>query len=319
MGKTGKISSIKKEYRNNGSLEASLSNAGYGRFPGTGVRFVPYKEANGEYRTGLNVDSNQMKRLKLVDKKAYDEEYERISKLREHFESIAGVDLGPRSDYYSKIFDDRAVAKANIVRLKEGDNMFHLEDIWQAITYEWIKVHPLIASSYAAYERGEYPSNTQFYVNDENIEEDRKYKKKIVINKAIGILDSLSVEKRKKVARLLGLPVTDNSKEVVVYNALDTFIKASEIKDGENKGMNPVELFSKFAGMEDKLINMKDLVNQALKNTIYRTTRGGRITEGNVEIAKSKEELVEFLLNPENQDDLLALQEKLKRKKILVV
>lgn len=316
MGKIGKISSIKKEYnRNTGSLEASLASNGYSRFPGTGVRFVPYKEPNGEYRTGLNVKAPYMERMKKTHPENYKLEVERITALKQRLEEESGLDLNPRSDYYTQIFNDRVAIKADIVRLKEGDNVFDLDDWRKAITYEWLRVHPLIASSYQAWEKGEYPANTQFYVNDENIEEEIKYKKKVAINKAISSLDALSLDKRKKVARLLGLPVSDNSKEQTVYNLLDTFIKQQEIKTGDWKGGNPVDLFVKFATMDDTLVAAKDLVDQAIKHSIYRITKGGRITEGGQEIAKTKEELVDFLLDEKNQDDLFALQEKLKLKK----
>jgi hypothetical protein len=320
MGKTGKISSIKKEYnRNNGSLEASLAVNGYSRFPGTGVRFVPYKEPNGSYRTGLDTEALYLDKLKKVSPENYKLEVERITELRKRLEKELGIDLGPRSEYYSQIFNDRVNIKAEIVRMKEGDNVFDLENAFKTITYEWLRVHPLIASSYQAYERGEYPSNTQFFVNDENIEEDLKYKKKTLINRAIGTLENLTLEKRKKVARLLGLPVSDSSKEQFVYNLLDTFIKQSDIKTGDFKGGNPVDMFTKFAALDDKIISAKDIVDQAIKHSVYRITKGGRITEGGQEIAKDKQELVDMLLDDKNQDDLFALQEKLKMKKAVLV
>lgn len=317
MGKSGKISSIKKEYnRNNGSLEASLAANGYSRFPGTGVRFVPAKENNNiDYKTGLNVNAPYMERMKKTHPENYKLEFARITELKEDLERRSGVKLDPTSLYYKDIFNDKAAVKAQIVRCKEGDNVFDFEDVFAQITYEWLRVHPLIASSYTAYERGEYPANTQFYVNDDNIEEELKYKKKTLINKATGKLDSMSLEKRKKVARLLGLPVSDNSKEVFVYNLLDSFIKQAEIKVGELKGGNPVDLFNKISDLDDKILTVKDIVDQALKHTIYRTSKGGRITEGGQEIAKDKNDLVDFLLNDKNQEDLLVLQEKLKTKK----
>lgn len=317
MGRTGKISSIKKEYnRNNGSLEASLAANGYSRFPGTGVRIGPAKEANGlDYKTGLNENAPYLKKLPEEERVIKQKE---IRELRERLEEELGVDLGPRSNFYTDMHNDRAIIKANTYLLKEGDNVFDLDDARAYITYSWLKVHPIIASSYEAWQRGEYPATTQFFVNDENIEEELKYKKKVLINKAIGTLEALSLEKRKKVARLLGLPVSDNSKETFVYNLLDSFIKQTEVSTGEFKGSNPVDLFNKFAEMDDKLVATKDLVDQALKHSIYRMTKGRRITEGGQEIAKDKEELVQFLLDDKNQDDLLALQEKLKSKKAMM-
>lgn len=312
MGKVGKISSIKKDYdRNTGSLEASLAANGYSRFPGTGMRIEVYKEPNGDFRTGLNPKASYLSKL---DKESLEAEQARITELKNKLEMASGMDLGPRSEFYTERYNPNRQYKAEIWRLKEGDNIFDLEDVWSAIAYEWIKVHPMIASSYSAYERGEYPSSTQFYVNDDNVEEEIKYKKKTLINKAIRTLDDLSLDRRRKVARLLGLPVTENSKEMFVYNLLDTFIKQSEIQVGEYKGSNPIDLFNKFAKMDDKLVDVKDLVSQALKHSIYRTTKGGRITEGGAEIAKDKEDLVSFLMLDKNQDDLLALKDKLTAK-----
>lgn len=317
MGKSGKISSIKKEYNmNSGSIEASLAANGYSRFPGTGVRFEVYKEANGKYRTGLDENALYLTKLPAEERQL---QINRIRETRARLEEATQMDLGPTSPYYKDRYNENLQFKAQITRLKEGDNVFNLDDPFQEVTYEWLRVHPMIASSYTAYERGLYPSNTQFFVNDENIEEELKYKKKTLINKAIMTLEALSLEKRKKVARLLGIPVTDNSKEMFVYNALDSFIKQSEIKDGDNKGANPIDLFNKFASMDNKIVDVKDLVAQAIKHSIYRTTKGGRITEGGQEIANNKDELVEFLLSDKNQDDLLALKDKLKVKKSTLV
>ena len=39
----------------------------------------------------------------------------------------------------------------------------------------------------------------------------------------------MTPEKKKKVARLLGLPVTDDTKEEVVYNKVDNMLKQSEV------------------------------------------------------------------------------------------
>ncbi len=320
MGRSGKISSIKKEYnRNNGSLEASLAMNGYSRFPGTMVRMVPYKEpTTGAYRTGLDPDALYIKRLKDRDPESGKAEADRVAALRKELEDVTGLDLSPRSEFYTQIFNDRIDMKVQTVRLKEGDNVFDLTVPMEAITYAWLRVHPLVAASYQAYERGEYPANTQFYVNDTNVEEELQYKKRTLINKAIIELDAMSLDKRKKVARLLGLPVTDNSKEIFVYNLLDAFIKEVEIKSGDFKGSNPIDLFNRFNKMDEVLLTAKDLVEQAIRHSIYRITKGGRITEGKTEIAKSKEELVDFIMDKKNQDDLFALQEKLKMKKALL-
>ena len=134
----------------------------------------------------------------------------------------------------------------------DGDNLFDLDNPYQELTFAWLRVHPTIASSYEAWVRGDYPAETQFYVVDDEVENAIVYKKKQLINKAIIKFDAMSVDKKKKVARLLGLPVTDDSKEEFVYNLVDNVLKQSEFKDGQYQGLNPVEVFNRFAEMNDR-------------------------------------------------------------------
>ena len=55
MGKTGKISTIKKEYTTSRlqTMQQGLAARGLTRIPGTGVFKYPYKELDGQNRTGL--------------------------------------------------------------------------------------------------------------------------------------------------------------------------------------------------------------------------------------------------------------------------
>ena len=129
----------------------------------------------------------------------------------------------------------------------------------------------------------------------------------------------MSVEKKKKVARLLGLPITDNSQEEMVYNLVDNLLKQSEFKDGQYQGLNPVEVFNRFAELKDDLLHIKDLVKQALAHSLYRKKPNGRIYMGELEVAVDEEELVRYLSNEDNQDDLLMIEQKLKGKKLAAI
>jgi hypothetical protein len=189
----------------------------------------------------------------------------------------------------------------------------------QELAFAWLRVHPTIASSYQAWERGEYPADTQFYVVDDEIENAVLYKKKQLINKAIVKFDSMSNEKKKKVARMLGLPVSDETKDEVVYNLVDNLLKQTEFKDGKYSGLSPVEVFGRFADMKENLLHIKDLVKQALAHSIYRMKGNGKIYMGELEVAIDEEELVKYLANEDHQDDLLILEQKLKGKKLASV
>jgi hypothetical protein len=319
MGKTGKISTIKREYNSSQlqTMDSGLAQKGMTRIPGTGVFKYPYKELDGKYRTGLDPDAAYIRRIK--DDTERELEVERVTALKAKLESeIGDIDLGPRSKFWnyglSLSPDDQTHVQA--VKLMDGDNYFDLSNAFQEIAFSWLRVHPTIASSHQAWERGEYPAETQFYVVDDEIENAVIFKKKQLINKAIVKFDSMTPEKKRKVARLLGLPVSEDSKEEVVYNLVDNVLKQTEFKNGKYSGLNPVEVFNRFADMKESLLHIKDLVKQAVAHSIYRIKPNGKVYEGEFEIAKDEEDLIKFLADDDNQDELLVLEGKLKTKKL---
>lgn len=322
MGKTGKISTIKKDYNNSQlqTMQGGLSREGLTRVPGTGVFKYPYKEMDGQYRTGLNPDAAYIRRI--ADPTERELEIERVTELRKRLEyQLGDVDLGPRSKFWnyglSQGIDD--MMHVQPVKLLDGDNYFDFTNPMQELAFAWLRVHPTIASSYQAWERGEYPADTQFYVVDDEIENAVLYKKKQVINKAVVKFDSMSPDKKKKVARMLGLPVTEETKEEVVYNQVDNLLKQTEFKDGKYSGLSPIEVFNRFADMKDQLLTIKDLVKQAITHSIYRVKPNGKVYMGELEVAIDEEELVKYLADEDHQDDLLILEQKLKGKKLATV
>jgi len=322
MGKLGKISTLKKDYNNSQlqTMQGGLAAKGLTRIPGAGVFKYPYKELDGKYRTGLDPDASYIKRIQ--DPTERELEKERVTKLKKKLElELGDVDLGPRSSFWnyglSVSSDDNLHVQP--VKLMDGDNIFDLSNPLQELQFSWLRVHPTIASSYQAWERGDYPADTQFYVADDEIENAVLFKKKQLINKAIVKFDSMSPEKKKKVARLLGLPVTDNTTEESVYNQVDNLLKQTEFKNGKFSGLDPVKVFNQFADMKENLLNIKDLVKQALHHSIYRMKPSGKIYEGEYEVAIDEEELVKMLADDDNQDTLLTLEGKLKSKKIAAI
>ena len=322
MGKTGKISTIKREYNSSQlqTMDSGLAQKGMTRIPGTGVFKYPYKELDGKYRTGLDPDAAYIRRIQ--DPTERELEVERVTALRKRLENeIGDIDLGPRSKFWnyglSLSPDDQTHVQA--VKLMDGDNYFDLSNAFQEIAFSWLRVHPTIASSYQAWERGEYPADTQFYVVDDEIENAVIFKKKQLINKAIVKFDSMTPEKKRKVARLLGLPVSEDTKEEVVYNQVDNILKQTEFKNGKYSGLNPVEVFNRFADMKENLLHIQDLVKQAISHSVYRVKANGKVYEGEFEIAKDEQELIKFLADDDNQDELLVLEGKLKTKKLASV
>ncbi len=322
MGKLGKVSTIKKQYNSSQlqTMDSNLAQMGMTRIPGTGVFKYPYKELDGKYRTGLDPDAGYIKRIQDPTEKEL--EIERVKDLLTKLQAKLGdIDLGPRAKFWNYALSTGANDSLHVqpVKLLDGDNFYDLTQPLQELAFAWLRVHPTIASSYQAWERGEFPADTQFYVVNDDIENAIVYKKKQLINKAIIKFDSMTPEKKKKVARLLGLPVTDDTKEEVVYNQVDNMLKQSEVKSGSFKGLSPVEVFNRFADMKENLLHIKDLVKQAIQHSIYRVKPNGRVYEGEYEIAKEEEELIKFLADEDNQDELLTLEGKLKSKKLASV
>lgn len=320
MGKIGKISVIKKQFSTAGmqTMQTGLSQKGLTRVPGTGVFKYPYKELDGKYRTGLDPDAAYIKRIQ--DKTERDIEIKRVTELKKKLQNALGdIDLGPRADFwnYSKSTSVDDLSHVQPAKLLDGDNLYDLSQPLVELQFAWLRVHPTIASSLQAWERGEFPAETQFYVVDDEIENAVVFKKKQLINKAIAKFDEMSPDRKKKVARLLGLPVSDNSKEEVVYNLVDDVLKQSEFKAGEYKGLSTVEVFNRFANMQDSILHVKDLVKQAIAHSIYRMKPNGKITEGEYEVAMSEDELVKFLVDEDHQTDLVALEQKIKAKKLM--
>ena len=301
-------------------MQKGLAEKGLTRTPGTGVFKYPYKELDGKYRTGLDPDASYIKRIQDPTERQL--EIERVTKLKERLENaLGGIDLGPRSKFWNYGLSSSTNDQYHVqpVKLIDGDNYFDFNQTIQEISFSWLRVHPTIASSYQAWERGEFAADTQFYVVDDEIESKILYSKKQAINKAIIKFDDMTPEKKRKVARLLGLPVTENSKDEIVYNLVDNILKQTEFKTGNFQGLKPIEVFNRFADMKDNLLHIKDLVKQALTHSIYRTKPNGKIYEGEFEIAKDEEDLVKFLADDDNQDELLTLEGKLKTKKLAAV
>ena len=319
MGKLGKISTLKKEYNNSQlqTMQGGLSLRGLTRIPGTGVFKYPYKELDGKYRTGLDPEAAYIRRIS--DPLEREMETERVTNLKNKLQAALGdVDLGPRSSFWNYGMSTSSNDSLHVqpVKLLDGDNFFDLSIPLQELAFSWLRVHPTIASSYQAWERGEFPADTQFYVADEDIENAVMFKKKQLINKAIVKFDTMTPERKRKVARLLGLPVTDDTKEEAVYNLVDNVLKQTEFKNGKYQGLNPVEVFTRFADMKDNLLHIKDLVKQALTHSIYRARPNGKIYEGEFEVAKDEDDLIKLLADDDNQDLLLTLEGKLKTKKL---
>lgn len=327
MSRIAKISPLRKEFSNTfNTIDQQLAKHGFYRAPGTAVTVLPHKESSGKYRTGLDPEAPYLNNLSEEDKEA---EIKRIKADKARLEAALGMEgtgiLDPTSPFYnfaasSETLKKRFGSDMKVVPIKLGtdDMIFDLDgkDPMKEITWNWLCVNPRIAPSLDAYKQGKVPADVQYYIADEEAESKDIYRKNKAINEAIVAFNALAPSKRKQVARLMGLPVTEETKEEVVYNLIDQQLKEGEFKDGPNKGTSTVRLFNELIKTTDDRLKVKDLIEQALTHSVYRTGVNNKIMEGEVVASASKEDLVEHLLKTENQMELIALEKKLNNKKL---
>lgn len=322
MSRQGKIAVIPKTYSQNfKTFESSLAAAGYNRAPGTNRYFIPHLDRNGKYRTGLDENALYLQKLPKEEREI---EIKRIREDKARLEKALGVTgiLDSDSPFWnwaapaSKLEARFGVElRTDRVPLSNGDIIFDLSDPLKEITWNWLKVHPKIASSLEAYQRGDCDAECQYYVADEEAQNKATYSRKRIINKAIVDFEKLSPTKKKRIGRLMGLPVTEYTTEESVYNQMDTLLKETEFKSGEYKSLSPINIFNEIISLKDDILEVKDLIEEAIRYSVYRVSGNGKITEGGVDVAVSKTDLLEYLLNDKNQNDLIILKKKVNEKK----
>jgi hypothetical protein len=304
MGKIGRISPIKREYSkaSGQSLASSLAEKGMSMFPGTLKGMVPYKEKNGEYRTGLNPNALYIKAMPAEEAEI---EKVRVQAMFDEITAVTGLDLSPKSDYYAKMFDNHFsdTERAQYVKLQDQPNVFNLSIAQQAITFAWLRVHPEIAPTYNAWERGissvrcPVISSCQFFVDDVDFQTEVAYKQNMLVDKAVNSLINMSPTRQLKVAKLLTLPVSYNSKPEAIYNELTTYIKNTDTKGRRSSN---VTNFNTIALMEDENLDMRFRIKEAMDFNVYRTGKGGKIYEGETPIADDENDLIEYFSTPKN-------------------
>lgn len=325
--KTVKIAPIKKEYSATfKTVDQQLALHGHYRSPGTTVTILPHKEASGKYRTGLDEKALYLNNMSPEDRAA---EIKRIQADKPRLEEALGLKdsgiLDPTSPFYNFAASPEVLKKrfgtdikVSPVKLGSSEVIFSLQesDAMGEIMWNWLRVNPRIAPSLDAYNRKEVPADVQYYIVDDEAETKEIYNRKKTQNDAIVAFVALSPTLKKQISRLMGLPVTEDTKEEVVYNLMDSALKEPEFKKGPYKGTAPVRLFNDLIKTKEDRLYVKDIVEQALTHSVYRQLPGGKIVEGELTIAPSKEDLVENLLDDKNQMDLIALEKKLNNKKI---
>ena len=314
MTKVYKITSVINEDENPNTIGASLSREGYHRSPGALRGIPPDLESDGSYRTGMNPQAPYIKRMSPEEQeieKAY------VTNLLNKAAELYGVEtsyFNPKGDFYQKMVDKYMDTdlRCPYKKLRGGVNTFNVEEKKEdLVAYAYLRVNSRVAPSKDKIGTGEF-AQCEWFVEDGDLETDKSFKIKTVINKATRILDDLDGDRRKKVGRQLGLPITDDTTEAKTYDLIDTFIKESE-KRG-SKASNATN-FIKYAEMKDENLNIRDIIYQATIYNVLRKKSDGTYWRGENLFGKDYEAVVAKLVDIDNHEDLEAIENELFMKK----
>ena len=284
------------------SLEGSLFKEKLSRAPATTLAVTPALDAKGRVITGI--DETSLKFNAIRDEKDIEAARNTVKAIREELEFKKGEDLSIGSSFW-----ESEEMKYTPYQLKDGDNVFDMEDADQAINFYWLTQLPIIAPSLSAVESGEYGlTTTLFYVYDREDESKAEYEKRKTANEIVSKLNKLSEVKARKVAFMLNLKMSDTSDFADVYTALDDFIRLPKKQNSED----PVAAFRRVVYYTEKTLNVKYLIKNLLDQRIIKL-KGDILLEGDNILAKSMEDL-EIKLS--SDDELYEVyNNKLKRKK----
>ncbi len=326
--KTATIAPIVDEPGSEQNIKNSLLRAKSGprtRIPGTAKWMTPDRELTGKYRTGLDPDAAYINRID-IDKDRVAEK-ERVKALRKELEMQLGLTsngepdkgLGPYSEFWdhSKRTGDADNKHVTVIKLQDQDNVFNLEDPWQMMTFSWLSVSRRIASSLHAFKMGQFPG-AQFYVVNKKVENELSFKKKKEINKAIVVLDDLTPTRMLKIARAMGLPVTDDTKQEEAYKLIDDALKQTEFRSGDHKGANPIRVFMDYTNMPEDDLEVKDLAKQLISYNVLRRKDDG-LYRGEAKVADNIDKLIKMLKDEDQQEFRLVMDQQLKNKKLIAV
>ena len=286
-----------KEPSNMRTLEGSLYKEGYNFVPGTIRKFFPRVDSRGVIKTGL--DENSIRIRSIIDSTIREQEAERVKNLRMYYETLLDESLEPSSTFYNEI-------KEVGYNLEDGENIFNMDNPRDAVNFYWLMETEMIAPSLDHLESGKVSRTAvRFYVYDGEVETKSTFERKKKINSAISTLDNMSVIKRKKVQKLIGLGLSNLAGEEEVYNAIDEYLRTSS----NALGIDPITNFNKIVSLSDDLLEVKTLVKELIEASIVRV-KGGIIYEGEHIWAKSVEEFELFLADPKNTEAYEAFKEK---------
>jgi len=295
------IRPYRKEPANMRTLEGTLYKEGLSFVPGTVRKFFPRVDSRGIIRTGL--DENSIKIRTIEDETDRTQEFNRVQRLREYYESLLDESLEPSSTFYTEIKDTG-------YSLEDGDNIFNMENPREAVNFYWLLETEMIAPTIDHIDSGKMdPNIVKFFVYNGEVDTKTTFERKKRINSSIAELDTMSAIKRKKIQKLIGLGLPADAGEEEVYNAIDEYLRTP----ANVLGNDPIEMFNRVLSYSEDLLDVKSLVKDLIDQNIVRV-KGSMVYEGEHMWAKSIEEFELLLADPKYTEEYEAFKDKLRNR-----
>lgn len=286
------------------TLAGSLYKEGLSRAPMTALSVYPLTDARGVIQTGI--DENALKIKAIRDPKARELEFARVKALREDLEFKTNELLDPASAFWT---DEINGKMSEPYSLKDGDNVFDMNDPYNAIDFYWLTQLPIVAKSLDDINSGKAdPAIVSFYVYESEVVSRNEFNRKKEINDVVSMLNKLGEVEIKKVAFILNLKMPEKSTYSELYVALDNYIKEPKVYGKED----PIEEFKRVATYTAESLNIKVLIKQLLEERILKV-KGTSVFEGENLIAKSIEDFEIKLA--EDPNEFLSYEAKTRAKK----
>lgn len=280
--------------------------------------YLAYYTINGvkRYKTGLDEFAPYVKELP---------ENVRIQKVREIKEEVARLEkelafntINTKDpDFWDKVkllrADNEAFWKEMYIELSNEGLILDLENPKDRLLYHAIKAggFSLIAPSYK--EAGNNAKKYLFYLDSDDDKMSDELAEKKIKNKALALLSKMEEENRfdelLSIAKILlenGIKYTKDYRLGELYNSLDEYLgRPGDI-------INKCERFIALANMDVKELKVMAILSDLLylKKVYYRDLdRMYYCTYTNSFLGKNMEEMVKYLLMPENKNVLIRIIE----------
>lgn len=271
-----------------------LAEVGLSVYPTAKQSVYLGKEMDGvTWITGLNENASAILRIEDVDVRA--KKQKEVREKRERLEQLTGLDLGPHSKFWAT---HEIVLSEPLKHQLVLQTDHHLD----AINLEVLLANRFVAPSYEESFSDKY-INCMYYVEDEQRENERKFRKQELMDEASSTIYQLRANKDKMYYILKALGVSCN--EGMTTNGLYILLS------GYKNGLKDVEGYEKFLqvfALDNTTLMARTVINEALRRKLI-VHKEGFLQWGGTKWGTTLDEVVKTFAN--NQDSLVALREQL--------